>query len=429
MIAHKDKIVITGMATLNPLGDTLDGYIDNLLAGVSGITRWKSIDVSQLECKVGGDLGHYDFMAALEPYSKILDSKRYRAIHKMFRKETFATKTAMICALGASLDGKLFDFDFDPISCGAIIAGHNFNSKYMYTNSRQFLEEPEYIDALAGVQAIDSNVTGSVTEVMGISGPAFSVGGACASGNLALREAFRGIILNDFDRAVVVGPAFDMSEPDLYASEYITATVVDPQFQDRPTEASRPFDKIRGGFVYSHGAGAVILEREKDALARGAHIYAEVMAVDANSNANHLPQPDAEMQALLITKLLRDSGLRPTDIDYVNCHATGTPLGDIGEINAVKSAFGDHAYALKLNAPKSMLGHVCWSSPIVEMIGGILQMQRKKLHPSINIDEIDPEIDLDVCPNTAVDFAAKIMLNNSFGFGGLNSSAIIRYYE
>lgn len=429
MVRSEGKIVITGMATVNPLGDTLDSYIDNLLNGVSGVKRWKSIDSSSLACKVGGDLGDYDFGKALKPYADILDSKHYRAVDRLFRKSPFSTKTAMICALGAFRDGALFDYDFDPGSCGVMIAGHNFNSRYMYTNSIQFLKEPEYIDGLAGVHAIDSNVTGSVTEVTRVTGPAFSVGGACASGNLALREAFRGIVLNDFDRALVVGPAFDMSEADLYASEYITATVVDERFQNRPTLASRPFDKERSGFVYSHGAGAVILERENEALSRGAHIYAELIAVDANSNANHLPQPSAKMQSLLIQKLLHDGQVRPTDVDYINCHATGTPLGDIQEVNAIKDAFGDHAYHVKLNAPKSMLGHVCWSSPIVEMIGGILQMDRKRLHPSINIDELDPQIDLDVCPNKSVDFAAKIMLNNSFGFGGLNSSALVRYYE
>ena len=429
MIKVTDRIVVTGMATLNPLGDSLEGFIDNLLDGASGIKRWHSIDSETLACKIGGDLGDYDFMSALQPYKELLDTHHYRVVNKLFKKAPFSTKTAMLCALGASCDSTLLTHDFDPDTCAVIVGGHNFNSKYAYKNSRQFLDDPEYIDGLAGVHAVDSNVPGSVTEVLRVSGPAFSIGGACASGNLALREAFRGIVLEDFDFAVVVGPAFDMCEPDLYASEYINATAVDPRYQEQPTRASRPFDKNRGGFVYSHGAGAIVLEKEKSAIARGAHIYAELLAVDSNSNANHLPQPSSKMQSRLIRKLLHDSGLRTTDIDYINCHATGTPLGDIEEIRAIKDAFEAHAYKLKLNAPKSMLGHVCWSSPIVEMIGGILQMHRKKLHPSINIDDIDPEIDLDVCANCSVDFASKIMLNNSFGFGGLNSCAIIKYYE
>lgn len=424
-----DKIVITGMATINPLGDTLEEFIDNLLNGVSGVKPLRTVDVTHLNCKIGGDLGDYDFTPSVRSYEKLMDRKHYKATEKLFRRAPFATKTAMAVALGAFRDGKLFDYDFDRARCAAIVAGHNFNSAYIYANSRQYLKEPDYIDGLAGVHAIDSDVPGCVTEATQVYGPSFSVGGACASGNLALREAFRGIVLNDFDRALVVGAAFDFSAPDLYASEFINATVIDPVFQDQPERASRPFDQARSGFVYSHGAGAVLIEREQDALRRGANIYAEVLAVEANSNGNHLPQPDSKMQSLLIQQLLQQSELKPNAVDYVNCHATGTPLGDIQEANAIKDAFGDYAKHIKVNAPKSMLGHVCWTAPIVEMIGGILQMQRKRLHPTINIDNLDPVIGLDVCPNYSVDFAAKIMLNNSFGFGGLNCSALVRYYE
>lgn len=423
------KIVITGMSTMNPLGDTLEGFIDNLLNGVSGIKPWRTIDTTHLDCKVGGDLGDYDFMPLLRSYADCMDSKHYKAVEKLFRRTPFATKTAMIVALGAFRDGKMFDYDFDRTRCAAILGGHNLNSRYIYDNSRQYLDEPDYIDGLCGVHGVDSDVPGCVTEAVQVFGPAFLVGGACASGNLALREAFRSIVLNDVDRALVVGSAFDFSAPHLYASEYINATNTDPVFQNQPERASRPFDNARSGFVYSHGAGAVLLEREQDALKRGANIYAEVLAVDANSNGNHLPQPDSKMQSLLIQQLLRQSELKREAVDYVCCHATGTPLGDIQEVNAIKDAFGDHTKRLKVNAPKSMLGHVCWAAPIVEMIGGILQMQRKRLHPTINIDNLDPRIDLDVCANHSVDFAAKLMLNNSFGFGGLNCSALIRHYE
>ena len=426
---NNDAIVVTGMATLNPLGDSLHQFIDNLLAGASGITAWESIDSSALECKVGGDMGNYDFDTPLATFADSIETRRYRGIEKLFRKAPFSTKTAMITALDAFRDANLFDHTFDAMDCAVIVAGHNLNSRYLYKNGMQFLEEPEFIDALAGVQGIDSNVPGSVTEVLNLCGPAFTIGGACASGNLALREAARGLILNDYERAVVVGPAFDVSEPDLFASEFINATVVDPRYQHTPNAASRPFDINRSGFVYSHGAGAVVIERAQSARSRNASIYAEILAIDANSNANHLPQPDSSMQAKLITKLLHKSNLMPHDVDYVNCHATGTPLGDLEEIFAIKEAFGEHAYRLKLNAPKSMLGHVCWSSPIVEMIGGILQMQRKKLHPTINIEKLDPQIDLDICANTTVDFPAKIMLNNSFGFGGLNCSSLVRLCE
>jgi 3-oxoacyl-(acyl-carrier-protein) synthase len=151
--------------------------------------------------------------------------------------------------------------------------------------------------------------------------------------------------------------------------------------------------------------------------------------VAANSNADHLPSPSDEIQGHLIKTLLQNTGINPEEVDYVNCHATGTILGDIQEIKAIKMAFGKHAYRMKLNAPKSMLGHVCWSAPIVETIGGILQMNNGKLHPSINIDELDPEVDLDVCKDGPVDHQINIMLKNSFGFGGINCCSLIKRYD
>ena len=331
--------------------------------------------------------------------------------------------------LGAWKDAELNSDIVDPYRVGVIVGGHNLNSKYLYENGVQFRKEPEFIEALSGVEGIDPSVPGLVTEALQVYGPSMTIGGACASGNLALRAAVRDVRGGECDRVIVVGALFDMCTADLHASEFINAIVTKPEFQDNPEQASRPFDIHRCGFVYSHGAGALVIETLKDAKARSAPIYAEVLGVKANSNANHQPQPSAEMQSRLIIELLRSLDMQPSDVGYVNCHATGTPLGDLEEIRAIKQAFGAHAYNLKLNAPKSLLGHVCWSSPIVETIGGILQMQRGILHPTINIDKPDPEIDLDICANHAVEWPAKIMLKNSFGFGGMNCCSLIQLYE
>ena len=424
----KRRVVITGMATINPLGDNLDTYIENLLAGNSGIRRWESLDVSIIECKVGGDLGNYDCAGALEAFKEPLGDKQYKKIRKLFRTATFSAKTAVLCSLGAYRDAGLFDVEINPYRTGTIVGGHNFNSKYLYDNGVQFREEPEFIDALSGVEGIDPSIPGLITESLSIFGPSFTVGGACASGNLAMRIAMQDIILGECDRSVVTGAVFDMCTADIHASEFIGAIVTAPYFMDHPEKASRPFDSQRSGFIYSHGAGTLILEGLDTALERGARIHAEVLGVKANANGNHQPQPDAGKQAWLIKELLDSVSVRPEEVDYVNCHATGTPVGDIEEIQAIKTAFGEHAYSLKLNAPKSMLGHVCWSAPIVETIGGILQMHRGELHPTINIDKVDPAVDLDICANTRVPHTINTMLKNSFGFGGLNSCSLIRRY-
>jgi 3-oxoacyl-(acyl-carrier-protein) synthase len=216
-----------------------------------------------------------------------------------------------------------------------------------------------------------------------------------------------------------------MNESDLNAMGYLDALVVKPEFQDAPEQASRPFDVRRCGFVPSHGAATLVLEEYEQAKRRGATIHAEVLAVAANSNANHLPAPCGEAQAALMRKVLGMAGTAPEAVGYVNCHATGTPLGDIEELSAVKSAFGPHAKNLKLNALKSMLGHTCWAAPLVETIGGILQLAHGKLVRTTNIDEPAPEVDLDVMAAGPADTDARIMLKNSFGFGGLNCCSLL----
>ncbi len=428
-INQNKRVVITGMATINPLGDNLQDYYSNLINGKSGIKKWTSMDMSQVECKIGGDLGDYDISTALQNLRGEISEELHKKLRKLFRTCTFSNKITMLCAINAYLDAGLFDIESDPFRTSVIVAGHNFNSRYITKNINQFQEEPAYIDALFGVEALDPNIAACVSEVLFSRGPTFTIGGACASGNLALRDGFRDIITGECIRSIVSGAIFDMTPADIHAMVFLNSVAIAPEFQDNPEKASRPFDIKRCGFVPSHGAGTIILEDLETAKKRNAHIYAELLGVKANSNACHLPAPSADSQAELIKELLKYTGVQPEQIDYVNCHATATPVGDIEEIKAIKKVFGEHAYKMKLNAPKSMLGHVCWSAPIVETIGGILQMNNNKLHPSINIDEIDPEIDLDVCANQAKEFEINYMLKNSFGFGGINCSSLIKKYE
>lgn len=423
------RVAITGMATINPLGDTLEGYYEQLLRGASGVKVWTSLDLSQVECKIGGDLGEYDAKAALERLRASLPPLVHKKAAKLFKTATFSNRLTLLCSLAAWQDAGLFGLEADPFATSVLVAGHNFNSRYILKNHEQFKAEPLYIDPLFGVEALDPNIAASVTEVLGVRGPAFTVGAACASGTIALREGFRDIMSGEVERSVVAGAVFDMTAADIHAMAYLDSVVVKAEYQQNPAAASRPFDRKRCGFVPSHGAGTLVLEELSAARARGARIHAEVLAVKANANANHLPAPSAESQARLIQDVLFAAGVRPEQIDYVNCHATGTPLGDLEEIRAIKAAFGPHARRLKLNAPKSMLGHVCWSAPIVETIGAILQMHRGRLHPTINVDELDPEIDLDVCANQAQDCDVRYLLKNSFGFGGLNCCALLGKVE
>ncbi len=425
-MTQRPRIVITGLGTINPLGDTVEEYYRNLLAGKSGVVRFNSIDLSKVECKIGGDLGDYDFTTSLERFRDAFDTAQYKAIKRLFRNFTFSTKSAVVTAIQAWVDAGLAGLEIDPYRTGVMLGGHNLNSNYIFKNAIQFLEEPEYVDPLAGIEAIDPNVPAAITEVLGLNGPAFTLGGACASGNLALRDGVRDILSGETERSIVAGAAYDVAPPDIQASAIINAVVVKPEYQDAPQRASRPFDRDRCGFVYSHGAAALVIEDMDVALKRGAPIYGEILAVRANSNANHTPMPAAEHQGRLMSDVLKAAGVEPDEVGYVNCHATGTPAGDVQEIDAVKAAFGSAAYKLKLNAAKSMLGHTCWASPLVETIGGLMQMRHGRLHPTVNLDNLDPNIDLDVVGLQAQDHEFDVMLKNSFGFGGINCCSLIR---
>ncbi|MDD5067271.1 MAG: beta-ketoacyl-[acyl-carrier-protein] synthase family protein [bacterium] len=425
----KRRVVITGMATINPLADNLEDFYTNLINGKSGIRRWTSIDMSRVECKIGGDLGHYDFTKALDNLRGRISEELHKKLRKLFRTCTFSNKAAMLCSINAYLDAKLFGNHDDPFRTSVITGGHNFNSVYITKNNKQFEAEPDFIDPLFGVEALDPNIPASISEVLNVKGPTFTIGGACASGNLAIRDGFRDIVTGECDRSVVSGAIFDMTPADIQAMVMLNSVVVDPALQNEPEKASRPFDADRCGFIPSHGAGAIILEELETAKRRGAVIHAELLGVMANANANHVPAPSSESQTRLMKDLLAHTGIKPEQVDYVNCHATSTPLGDLEELTAIKGAFGPHTKKLKLNAPKSMLGHVCWSAPIVETIAGILQMKHGMLHPSININKLDPAVDLDVCPNKAIAHKIRIMLKNSFGFGGINCCSLIKEYE
>ncbi len=334
----------------------------------------------------------------------------------------------MLLAVDAWIDAKLFDRDVNRDDTAVIVSGHNLNALYHYETRERFEEEPDFIDGMTSLYSLDTDHAGSVSEALQTRGAIYTVGGACASANIALRSAVDEIRHHQAERAVVVGAVLEFAPVDLHAMALIGA-ITHQSFNDEPTRASRPYDKRREGFVPSHGGAALVLEDLEVARRRGARIYAEVLSVAANSDANHLPQPSEDGQVRVMKRALQEAGVRPEDIDYVNAHATSTPLGDLTEIRSIKSVFGEHAYKLKINAPKSMLGHTCWSAPAVESVAAILQMRAGRLHRSINIDDLDPEVDLDVCRDGNVDHRVRYVMKNSFGFGGINSVSILKNYE
>jgi 3-oxoacyl-[acyl-carrier-protein] synthase I len=420
--------VITGMSINTPIGDTLDGFAEALWQGRSAITCWKSINADGIYSKVGGDLSDYDIPSKVERLRGRISEEVHKRVRRLISRSPWSTRLSMLTAVDAWLDAALEWGPPRPEAVATIVAGHNLNQGHQYSQRLQFAEEPDYMDSLLALNGLDTDHAGCISEVLQTKGPLYTVGAACASGNMALRAAVDELRYHDAEVALVVGAVLDFSPLELHAMALMGA-IAFQNFNDAPERASRPYDTRREGFVPSHGGGALVLETLERARARGARIYAEVIEVEANADGNHLPQPSEEGQTRLMRRALERSGVAPEQVDFVSAHATSTVLGDLTEIRSIKQAFGDHAYRLKINAPKSLLGHTCWAAPIVETVAAVLQMRAGRLHASINIDTLDPEVDLDVCPHGAASWQVRYLMKTSFGFGGINCVSILRNWE
>lgn len=409
------------MAVNTPLGDTLEGFIAALLAGRSAISHWRGFDTTRIDVKIGGDLSTYDVKAKVAALVVRLPEAAGRRLRKLALRGPWSAKLSLCLAAEAWLDAG----SPEPMEAATIVAGHNINSLWDHGTRSAFHESPDSIDPLSALHTLDTNHAACVSEMLGSNGPIHTAGGACASGNVALRAAVDEIRHHRVPGVMVVGAVLDFSPVELH-SMAIMGAVSCASFNDAPERASRPFDVHREGFVAAHGGAALYLECLASAHARGAAVYAEVLGVASGSDANHLTNPSEEKQAALIARLLSECQVAPEEVDYVNAHATSTPLGDLAEIRALRRVFGRHAPRLRINATKSMLGHTCWASAIVETVAVALQMRAGRLHPTINIQSLDPEIDLDVGAAGAVDHAPRIALKNAFGFGGINCISLLQ---
>jgi 3-oxoacyl-(acyl-carrier-protein) synthase len=416
------------MSINTPLGDTLDGFLEGLLAGRSALSNWRSIETSNIYSKVGADLSGYDIGAKASSLEGRIPGDMFKRMRKLISRVPWSTRLTILMTLDAFLHSRLDEAGIDLNKVAAIVAGHNIHFNYLYDQRLKFAEEPDFMDPMQALHGLDTDHAGCVSEVLGIHGPIYTVGAACASGNSALRCAIDEIRHHDAQAAIVAGAVLDFSPVELHSMALMGA-ISYQAFNDQPQAASRPWDVRREGFVPAHGGGVMVLEPLAAALKRGAKIYAEIVAVEANADGSHLPQPSEEGQTRLMRHVLQKAQLAPEQIDYVNAHATSTPLGDVTEIRSIKNVFGTHARTLKINATKSMLGHTCWSAAIVESIAAILQMNAGKLHPSINIDELDPEVDLEVCRGRVVEASVKYVMKNSFGFGGINCVSILKRFD
>jgi 3-oxoacyl-(acyl-carrier-protein) synthase len=416
------RVVVTGLGVVSVVGDTTESFLSSLLEGRSGITRWKRPPEHYPYARIGGDLSDFDLAGHLQ--RQHYSPAKVKECLRLMRAAPRVPRLVAAAALQAYHDAGLPN-GLPPERIGHVLAGHNLNAGYIVENSLTFhQDEPDYIEPLFGLFCLDTDVLSATSELLGLRGPSFTVGGACASGNLAIGAGVDLVRAGRADAVVVTGAPIELEPVALHAWALLDAIAM-RSFNDEPERASRPFDALREGFVPGEGAGAVVLETLAGARARGAAIHGEVLGTSAVSDASRLTRPDLAGQTRAMELALADAGVAPDDVDYVNAHATSTPIGDAVEVAALKAALGNRASHIPVNSTKSMIGHCLSAAALIELVATLLQMRRGMVHPTINQEAPDPELDLDFVPNQARDARIDVALSNSFGFGGLNACVVV----
>lgn len=410
---HRRRVVVTGMGTVNPCGLTVQETWANLLAGKSGIGLVDRFDVSEYACRIAGQVKGYD-------PDKFIDKKEQKKMDIFIQYALGAAHEAWVDAGYEGVELSKDERERFGTYIGSGIGGLNtiWEEASGFRGPRRI--SPFFIPSL-----IINLASGFASIKYGLQGPNSAVATACATGNHAIGDAARLISLGYADR-MMAGGADSVINP-LGMGGFAAMRALSTR-NDAPEQASRPFDKGRDGFVMGEGAGVVILEEYELAKARGAKIYAEVVGYGMSGDANHItsPAPEGEGGQRVMKAAMKDAGIAPEQVGYINMHGTSTPVGDQLECMAVRKVFGAHAEKLKVSSTKSMHGHLLGAAGGLESIITIMAVHTGKIPPTINVVDQDPECDLDVTPNAPGVFDAEYALNNGFGFGGTNACLAIR---
>jgi malonyl-ACP decarboxylase len=408
------------MGALTTFGAGVGTLARALRAGRSGITRPQQPALARLPA--AGELREFSLATALRELQG-----GPAALLEKARRSTLRAPRSIECsvfsAVEAWLDAGLHAAPVPPERIGLIVAGSNLSQRYHYETAQKFATGPEFLDPRYAMRFLDSDHVGVLSEILGIRGEGFTVGGASASGNVAIVKAWQLLRLGEVDACLVVGPLADLSPVELQALRHLGA--LSEGGGREPAEVCRPFDTRRDGFVLGQGTACLVLERRELALARGASARAELAGASLVLSANHSPAPDLWGETVAMRRALAQAGLSPGQVDYLNAHATSSTAGDEVEVQAIRDVFSGHLQKVWINSTKGLLGHCLFSAGVVECIATIIQMREGFLHPNANLAEpLDGECRF--CGTQPVEQAIEVALSNSFGFGGINTSVIIR---
>jgi len=407
------RVVITGLGVVTSLGETVPELWEALCAGKSGvgpITRW---DPSKYTTRFGGECASFDVT-------------RYGVDGREAKRMDRFGQMGVAAAVSAVKDSGIDYSKEDPFRCGVVIGSGIGGIETLEEQNRILVQRgPSRVSPFTVPRLMVNAASGNVSIIFKITGPNTAVATACATGANAIGDAAR-FIQHDMAEVMIAGGS-EAALCELGLGSFAAARALSTK-NETPAQASRPWDKSRDGFVMAEGAGVVILEEYEHAKSRGARIYAELIGYGMSGDAYHITAPweDGRGAAMAMKAALKDAGLSVEAVDYINAHGTSTPLGDIAETKAVKTIFGPQAYKVPISSTKSQLGHLLGASGGVEAVISAMVVGRNLIPPTINLDDPDPECDLDYTPHKAREMKVNVAMSNSFGFGGHNASLIFR---
>lgn len=404
----KRRVVVTGLGAVTPVGANIESSWAAMLAGKSGIAQISRFDTTGYACRIAGEATDFSPEGIIEP--------------KELKKMDRFIQMGMVAGIEAVEDSGLEITDENAENIGVYVGAGIGGVGSIESMTTLFNEKgPRRVSPFYIPMAIINMISGNLSIRYGMKGPNLSMVTACSTGTHAIGEAGRLIEYGDADVMIAGGTEASITKTAI--AGFAAARALSKR-NDAPEEASCPWDTRRDGFVMGEGAGVVVLEEYEHAKARGAKIYAELAGFGMSGDAYHMtsPSPEGEGAARCMLNAMRHAGLNTDDVDYINAHGTSTPQGDIAETKAVKRAFGDQAGRLKISSIKSMIGHLLGAAGGVEAVSTILSIHQQQIPPTINLENPDPECDLDYVPLVACDHKIDAALTNSFGFGGTNGT-------
>jgi 3-oxoacyl-[acyl-carrier-protein] synthase II len=401
------------MGVISPVGNDLESFWESLKAGRSGITRYKAFDSEKFDSKIAGEVRDFEPTRYFKTPKDVKRTDRYTQL---------AVAAARMGLDDSGLDLASTDLDRAGVMIGSGVGGLQTMEDQV---TKMALKGPDRTSPFMIPMMISNMASGFISMEHGLRGPNMAIVTACATANHCMGEAWRIIKFGDAD-VMVTGGSEACIVP-VGIAGFCAMRALSTR-NDEPERASRPFDKDRDGFVMGEGAGVIILEEYEHAKKRGAKIYCELAGYGLTADAYHMsaPLPGGEGASRCMGMAMKHAKVNPGDVDYINAHGTSTPVGDICETKAVKHAFGEHAKGLLVSSTKSMTGHLLGAAGAVEMAASVLAMRDGIVPPTINLDNPDPECDLDYVPHRAREKKVKVAISNSFGFGGHNSSVVIK---